>query len=268
MSAEVVEDHAHVELFRDLLVYLAEEDEELLITVPPVELRDDGAVEYVQRDEEVDGLVVHVFVRHARRRARTELEPSLAPVKSLGARLLVHADYQDPVWRVHVEADNVPRPLVAQLEGTLPVRPNLMRLLNLLHRIVANAHLPRQGASAPLGRATGLGVKRPVHDFVDFLLGDLRLPPRPWSAPPYLVDARREEAVLPERNRVLTCVLPSALRLFSQPRAATKTKFERRTRLCGVERSFYHLESWSSSSSVGLTEGATSTRNGMRQVSI
>src|SRR5437773_1849931 len=48
VGAEVVEDHVNVKFLGNLPIYLSEEDEELLVTVPPVKLRDDGAIEYAQ----------------------------------------------------------------------------------------------------------------------------------------------------------------------------------------------------------------------------
>ena len=53
VGPEVVKDHVHVQFLRNLLVYLAKEDEELLMAMLLVELSHHRAIEYVQSCEEV-----------------------------------------------------------------------------------------------------------------------------------------------------------------------------------------------------------------------
>ena len=172
---QIVHHDVYVEVAGDASIYGAEEDQELLVAVPLVELGDDHAVEYVQSSEEVYPAVALVIVGPRSRHPRAERQDSLAPVECLYAALLVHADDYRLVWRVHVEPELVPRFLVepmvrARLGGALSVGLYPVALPDSGHGRVAHPDLPREGTGAPMRGASRLAVESAVYDRVYLLL--------------------------------------------------------------------------------------------------
>ena len=72
VGSVVVQDHVHIEFFRNTLLYPAKEDEELLMAMPVVELRHDRSIEYVECGKEVNRPVPLIFLEEGRRRVGVE----------------------------------------------------------------------------------------------------------------------------------------------------------------------------------------------------
>ena len=103
----VVEHEVDVEVLLHAPVDPLQEADELLGTVARLALADDEAALHVERGEQRRRAVALVVVRHRRGAALLQRQARLRAVERLDLALLVDAQHQRPVRRVHVEPDDI-----------------------------------------------------------------------------------------------------------------------------------------------------------------
>jgi len=162
----VVGNAVDVQLGRHGLVDLAQEGQELLMTVARLARSQHRAVEHVQRREQRGRTVALVVVGNTLDIAEAHRQHRLGALQGLALALLVHADYQRVVRRAQVQADHVAQLLdeervVGQLEAFGAVRLQAEELEVARNAALGDARLSSDRANAPVRRAIGrLGVQR------------------------------------------------------------------------------------------------------------
>src|SRR5712691_3115551 len=159
VGAVVVDDQVQLALAGELAVEVAEELEELLVSVARQALADDAAVERVEGGEQGGGAVAFVVVGHRAGAAFLHRQARLCPVQCLDLALLVDAEHERLLRRVEVEPDDVCELLaearvVGKLERLDPMGLETVRVPDPLHARRADALRLGHRATAPV-RLTG-----------------------------------------------------------------------------------------------------------------
>jgi hypothetical protein len=126
VSAVVVDDHEHVEIWRDLLFNPPQETQELLVPVPGFALGGHRTGGHVQGGKQGGGAVADLVVSDTFDVAQTHGQQRLGAIDGLDMRFLVNTEHNCLVGRVEVEANDVSylfnkEGIVGELERLLAV---------------------------------------------------------------------------------------------------------------------------------------------------
>src|SRR4029453_11117064 len=157
---------------RSLPVHVAQEVEELFMTVAFEALSDHGALQDIERGEQRGRAMAHVVVGHGPTASALERQSRLSSIQSLNLRLLVHAENQSLVRRIQIKAHHIAeffhKVLVAgEFEGANPMRLQAMAIPDPSDRHVANAQMSSQGARTPMGGINRGFLKRRIDNPLD-----------------------------------------------------------------------------------------------------
>ena len=153
----VVEHEVDVEVLLHAPVDPLQEADELFRTMARLALADDDAALQIERSKQRRRAMALVVVRHRSGPALLQGQARLGAVERLDLALLVDAQYQGSVWRVHVEPDDVGHFLL-ELRVVRDLEPlDEMRLEASLgpdapHARRADAHRCRHRSPAPVRR--------------------------------------------------------------------------------------------------------------------
>src|SRR5260370_34604529 len=112
VGAVVVENEVEVEFRGYLLFQLMEEFDELLAAMARQATADDLAIEDIEGGKQCGGSVPLVIMRLAFRQSRPQGQKRSGSVQRLDLALFIDAEYQGPVWRVEIHANNRPHPFL------------------------------------------------------------------------------------------------------------------------------------------------------------
>lgn len=126
----VVEDQMHVEVGGDAGVDVAQESEELLMTMAPLALREDFTALNVEGREERRGPVPRVVMRDAFDVAEAHGQVGLRPLQRLDLALFIDAQHVRVVGRIEIETNDVPHLLYEERIGGELEMPSPMWLLS------------------------------------------------------------------------------------------------------------------------------------------
>ena len=164
VRAVVVDDEMDVERVGHAGLDVAQEGEELLMTVAWAALGQDLAGGDVQGGEQGGGAMPDIIVGHALDVAESHRQHRLGALQRLDLRLFVDAQHHRMVGRVQVQADDVADLLDeervgGQLEVTLAVRLDAEQGEPALHGALGEAGVLGHGAHAPVRGAGRLGLQ-------------------------------------------------------------------------------------------------------------
>src|SRR5262249_49221480 len=207
---------------------LIEELDELLVTVPRHALRDQPALQHVQRGEQRRRAVALVVVGHRGAPAGVDRQTLLGAVQRLDLTLLVDAEDQRVLRRVEVEADDIEQLLgevgvVAHLEGAVQVRLQPVGAPDPADQSMIGPERLGEGARAPVGGVGGLLLGGHLDDPANEILALLGRSPAAMGILLDAHDARRGESVAPAATAPREMFSSAAMSLFSLPSAAAST---------------------------------------------
>lgn len=225
VRAVIVKNQVQVEVWRKLRVELAQELQELLVSVTRLTLADDLSIENIERREQRRSAVTDIVVGMRPASPLDEGQTWLGAVQSLNLALLVHAENDSSVRRVEIDADNVRKFLdevfvLGEFEGPAQMRLKSMEIPDALNSLETDILGFRHGAATPMGLSRRLGVLggfdnrgNPARS-----VGGLSTSPRSNFRQSLRSSLRK--ALLPETNRGSTYTkelsnLPVALALIS-----------------------------------------------------
>ena len=107
MGRIIVNDQVHIELLRDILLYVLQELQELLMPVPLLALCDNLATGNVQGGKECRCAMPYVVVSHTFDIAESHGEHGLCSIQSLDLALFIDTEYDCILWRTQIEPYNV-----------------------------------------------------------------------------------------------------------------------------------------------------------------
>jgi hypothetical protein len=146
-----------------------EEAEEFLMAVPRLAATDHRAVEHVESGEQGGGAMPFVVMGLSLRKSRAKGQNRLRAVKSLNLALLVHAENEGLIGRIHVEADDVAHlgnkiRIGTELKVLETMRLELIGLPDSLYGRRAYALMASHTADGPMSGVLGFGVPGRFHD--------------------------------------------------------------------------------------------------------
>ena len=202
----VVQNDMHRQAFRDLLVDLGEELDELLVPVPRHAGSGDMAGQDIQCGKQGRGAVPLVVVGHRPGPALDHRQRRLRAVQGLHRGLLVHAQHDRVLRRVQVQPDDIDQFLlefriVRHLERLHQMRFQPPRRPDPLDRRLRHPDLRRHRPTGPMSLPVGLGTLCQLDDLLDLGLRDDRLPAPPLPHLPKLGQPLRGESDPPRRHR-------------------------------------------------------------------
>ena len=213
---QVVQDHVDGEVGRDVQVDEPEERQHVLAGVMRPAVVEDLAGGHVHRREQVGSAVPLVVMGHRRRPARLERQARLGPIERLALGLLVEAEHDGPLRRVHVQADDVDQlllePLVVrQLEVLDPPRLELIVLPDPRHGVLADPEPGRQRPRRPMRRrVVGRLLAGDPHHLGHRAFGQPRLAAPTRRNPTDPLDALDLEASTPCPHRLRRRLTPAS----------------------------------------------------------
>ena len=165
-----------------------------------------GAVEHVERGEQRGGAVALVVVGHGAAAAGLDRQSGLGAVERLDLALLVDRQHHRMRRRIDIEADDVGQ-LVGEvriaraLEGADPVRLELVRLPDALHRAQRDADGLGHRAAGPVRRLVAAARRRSAPPRAPPSRRERRLAGLAGLVAQQPVHARLGEALLPAPDR-------------------------------------------------------------------
>jgi hypothetical protein len=169
VGSEVIQDQMDFQALINRFVDPVEKSQELLMPVLRLTFSDYRTFEHIQRREQSRRSMALIIVRSPRGQARTQRKDQLCSVQRLNLALLVHAQNNRFIRRIHVEAHTVaylPRKLriVAELEGFDAMRLQFVFLPDSLHCRRTDLLRRSHGTHAPLRRVFRSRLHRGFHD--------------------------------------------------------------------------------------------------------
>ena len=156
----IVDDQVHLEFFRDVIIYVVEKLEELLVAVPALALRHNLAGGDVQGGKQRRGAVPEVIVGYPFHVSQPHGQKRLGTFQRLRLALLVDTKHDRRIRRVQIQSDNVvhflgEEGIGGQLEVLLPVGRNAQGGPDALHLGFGYLRFGSDGPARPMGAAIG-----------------------------------------------------------------------------------------------------------------
>ena len=210
VSPIVVQDHVQRHTRGKLPVQLAQEAQELLMSVSWQALSDHPSVQEVERRKQRRDPMPLVVVSHGSAAPLLHRQARLGALEGLDLAFLIHTQDNGLIGRVQVQPHDIGEllaevPVLGELESPGPVGLKSMSAPNPLDGGLADALGLRHSAGAPVGGALGLGLGCDLHDVGNPLCGIER---RPASAGFDLgqgIDATLPETLPPQDHRGARC---------------------------------------------------------------
>jgi len=158
-----------------------EELQPFLMPVPRHALADDHAGQHVQCGEQGGGAMALVVVGHRLAAALDHRQRCLGAVERLHGGLFIGTQDDRLLWRIQIKPNDIDQLLlevriVGQLERLDPVWFETPRRPHLLHSRFRYPARRGHRPTRPMGFAGRTVVQCQIHDLVDLLLRDRRLP--------------------------------------------------------------------------------------------
>src|SRR5215475_5317515 len=153
----VVKHEVDIEMLLYASVDALEEPDELFCTVPRMAFADDETRLHIKRSKQRRGAVALVIMGHRCRAALLQRKARLSAIQCLNLALLIDAQHQRPIRRVHVEPDDVGHllfePWIARyLEPAYQMRLEPGFGPDTAHARGADPHRSRHRTAAPVRR--------------------------------------------------------------------------------------------------------------------
>src|ERR1017187_2130445 len=164
VGAVVVENEVEVEFRGYLLFQWMEESDELFAAMARQATTDDLAVEDIEGGKQWGGSVPLGIMRLAFRQSRPQGQTRSGSVQRLDLALFIDAEYQGPVWRVEIQANDVPHlvfklRILGNLELLDPVGLDVVMLPDALYHHARHTQLCGQYSDAPVRRVGRSGLQ-------------------------------------------------------------------------------------------------------------
>ena len=165
VCAVVVQDQMQGGGFWKLSVQATEEAQEFLMPMAWIAFADDAAFRHLQRRKQRGGPIAFVVVRKGAAPAGLEGQPRLRAIQRLNLALFIDTQHHGVLRRRQIHPHHIRQlfqelGIAGEFEAFRPMRFELVLLPHPLNRVLADAPRTRQGASAPMRRALGLGLQR------------------------------------------------------------------------------------------------------------
>ena len=118
------------------------------------------AIQSAQGGKERRGAVAHIVMSARANVPQAQGQTGLGAFQRLTLAFLIAAEHQRPLGRVQIQADDIPElrrklRILGQLEGSHPVRFQIVGLPELLHPALGQAGVASHAAHAPTGSSLG-----------------------------------------------------------------------------------------------------------------
>jgi len=201
----VVHDQMEIKLGGCLCVDQLEEFYPFLMAVPLHARPDDLALQQLKGSEQRCRTMALVVMGHRSASSFLDRKTWLCAIQSLNLTLLVHAEDQGILRRIHIEPHDVMQLLkemliVAQLEILDQMRLKAVGPPYAMHQCRINANLFRQRAGTPVSRVWGLTLGRLLNDALNKFCSFLRLSSCPGCILLDTSNALLSETTAPKRD--------------------------------------------------------------------
>src|SRR5258706_6180861 len=187
VSSIIVEDKVNIKSVRHRLINLVEKFAKLNRTMAAMKLANDLARFCIERCKQRGGAIARVIMRSPLSLSRSHRKNGLRSVQRLDLCLLIHAQNQGLVRRVHVKPDDIAnlvdkQRIFRKLKSLGSVGRETKRSPNAVHATVAQSARFGQRARAPVSSILGRGLQCHCKDSLDFFIAHLS-----WRAWPRVI---------------------------------------------------------------------------------
>ncbi len=177
MRGVVVDDEMNIEVSGHVGLDVAQELEELLVTMTGLALGHHFPGGDVQGGKQGGGAVPLVVVRNPFHVSQSQGQHGLTSFQRLDLALLVHAQHQGVLGGIQVQADDIPyfvdkERIGGKLEALVSMGLQTIRAPNAMNRVLGQAGFFAHGAHRPLCFVFGLGLQGLVYHLGYLLVRD------------------------------------------------------------------------------------------------
>ncbi len=204
----VVQDYMHGGIGGAVGGQMIQKGQELLRAMPGLRLGGDLSRLHVQRGAERGGAMPDVVVRVRGGASRRQGQAGLSALQGLNLGLFVYGQHQGLRWRVHIQADHVPRlagevGVRRDLELATAVRGQPLLAPDAVHRGVVQAYFLRQAPAGSVRCTVGRWLQSAGQHRLHLLLARRGLARRPRAIVQQALHSSLHIPILPTPHRDL-----------------------------------------------------------------